>query len=213
MIPTLHINPVLSERQRRQAALVYYQSFAGNFAPLSRSPRQVVRLLCRALNPERTVVVFAGDRVVAVAGMRFRGQQMLHFRLSHLARYLGWWQGLLSQTTTGYLLRSQEPDELLVDGLAVRESWRGRGIGKRLLTAIKEIACSEGLSVVRLEVEADNSAALGLYRKMGFREVFFWEQDPLPPEEKISMEWPVHPETYRELSPEKNRFPGRIHRR
>lgn len=53
--------------------------------------------------------------------------------------------------------------------IAVDESWRGQGIGERLLRAAEQAAHERGCNLMRLEVRPDNAAALGMYEKQGYR--------------------------------------------
>ncbi len=55
-----------------------------------------------------------------------------------------------------------------VQTVAVALEEQGRGTGRILLEALVERAVARGAGVLRLEVRADNAAALGLYRAMGF---------------------------------------------
>lgn len=52
--------------------------------------------------------------------------------------------------------------------LVVAPTFRGRGIGRALLTALLAAARSLGYRRVEIGAEADNKAALSLYRQMGF---------------------------------------------
>lgn len=53
--------------------------------------------------------------------------------------------------------------------LGVEAAWRGRGIGRALLTALADRARSGGAEALSLSVDANNAAAVGLYQSMGFR--------------------------------------------
>jgi len=55
-------------------------------------------------------------------------------------------------------------------GMAVAREWRGRGVGSALLAAAIEWARERGLHKLSLSVFAHNTAAIGLYRKLGFVE-------------------------------------------
>lgn len=54
---------------------------------------------------------------------------------------------------------------------AVAESHRGRGLGRRLLEHVLEVARERGVEALYLEVRVSNEAALALYRAYGFTEV------------------------------------------
>lgn len=53
-------------------------------------------------------------------------------------------------------------------GMGVRQEYRGRGIGTRLIDAVLEKAREKGLERIELEVFASNTHARELYRKSGF---------------------------------------------
>jgi len=53
-------------------------------------------------------------------------------------------------------------------GLGVAMSWRGRGIGRRLLAATLAMAETQGLERIELRVYTDNERAIRLYEEFGF---------------------------------------------
>ena len=55
-------------------------------------------------------------------------------------------------------------------GIAILEGYRGIGLGQRVLTLLLENAKKIGLTLVELEVFANNGRAIHVYEKMGFRE-------------------------------------------
>ena len=61
--------------------------------------------------------------------------------------------------------------EAHITNIAVRESYRRRGIGERLLMALIELSLKLGARLITLEVRASNTAARRLYTKYGFIEV------------------------------------------
>ena len=57
---------------------------------------------------------------------------------------------------------------LEVNGLAVDPAQQGRGIGRALITALRDEATRRGAGRLLLEVRADNPSALSLYAATGF---------------------------------------------
>jgi putative acetyltransferase len=57
-----------------------------------------------------------------------------------------------------------------VKRMYVRPDQRGRGVGKRVLAEIEQIARRAGLPLLRLETGIHNTEALALYRRAGFVE-------------------------------------------
>lgn len=55
--------------------------------------------------------------------------------------------------------------------VAVTPRLRGKGLGRRLMARVMEVARERGVEKLYLEVRASNTAALELYRSLGFVEV------------------------------------------
>jgi putative acetyltransferase len=53
-------------------------------------------------------------------------------------------------------------------GMGVLAAYRGRGIGRQLLSHTLAAARANGLTRITLEARADNARAIGLYERMGF---------------------------------------------
>ncbi len=61
-------------------------------------------------------------------------------------------------------------DVIFVDDLAVKEEYRGRGIGTQLLQVVKDKVKKEHLDGLELQVNARNTAARKMYEQIGFTE-------------------------------------------
>lgn len=61
--------------------------------------------------------------------------------------------------------------EAHVINIAVRELYRGKGIGELLILSTIDLAARMGATVMILEVRASNTAAQALYQKYGFKQV------------------------------------------
>ena len=59
-------------------------------------------------------------------------------------------------------------DEGQITNIAVRKKFRGMKVGSRLLSELIGWACKKEISVIGLEVRAENKAAMALYEKFGF---------------------------------------------
>lgn len=55
--------------------------------------------------------------------------------------------------------------------LAITPALRGRGVGRRLLADAERGARARGCERLRLEVRADNAAAIALYQAAGYRRI------------------------------------------
>ncbi|MCI0504655.1 MAG: ribosomal protein S18-alanine N-acetyltransferase [Gammaproteobacteria bacterium] len=71
----------------------------------------------------------------------------------------------------GYCIMSTGASEAHVLNLCIAQGYRRRGLGKRLLTHMLELAKHRQVGTVFLEVRPSNKAAISLYEKMGFNEI------------------------------------------
>jgi [ribosomal protein S18]-alanine N-acetyltransferase len=69
----------------------------------------------------------------------------------------------------GYIVARMGAEELHINNVAVRENYRRRGIGRRLIDRILEEGKRSGATTAFLELRAGNAAALALYEECGFR--------------------------------------------
>jgi len=67
---------------------------------------------------------------------------------------------------------------LNVHDLAVLPEWRGRGVGRALLSGAEERARRDGCCKLTLEVQDDNLRARGLYESFGFADFVVGSEAP-----------------------------------
>lgn len=108
---------------------------------------------------------FPGDRLSP------RQFQYHHTRPSSLLR-----SALRHGELSGYaltLLRADSPAARLYS-IVVAPAARGAGLGRRLLIDAEQVALDAGAVELRLEVRADNLAAIALYRAQNYHQFRRW---------------------------------------
>ena len=68
----------------------------------------------------------------------------------------------------GYVAFGIAGESMVLSKLYLFGEFRGMGIGTRILQMIEDLARSEGISAVRLDVNVENSGALRLYERSGY---------------------------------------------
>ena len=71
----------------------------------------------------------------------------------------------------GYGVMSVGAGEAHILNLCIGETYRCRGVGRRLLTYLIERGAAAGMSEAFLEVRPSNTAAIRLYQSVGFEQV------------------------------------------
>ncbi|CAJ36560.1 GNAT family N-acetyltransferase [Methanocella arvoryzae] len=90
----------------------------------------------------------------------------------------------IDDQVVGLLLSSQIADgSVLILDIAVDSSHRGKGIGGKMLENLISKSAMLGRRQIVLAVTLDNEPAIGLYRKMGFRQTSIFDQYVLELEE------------------------------
>ncbi len=87
-------------------------------------------------------------------------------RVGYVCRVVTW-----AEQITGYGVMSVGAGEAHILNLCISESFRCRGIGRRLLSYLIERGTAAGMSEAFLEVRPSNTAAIRLYLSFGFEQV------------------------------------------
>jgi ribosomal protein S18 acetylase RimI-like enzyme len=158
------------------------------------------------------------------AGRQILREMRFWARLGWLLRVLEWFLPPGEAFAPGYvwvedgrivgytMVRRLRPGskDWLIANVAVAEGFRGRGIGRALVSACLEYARAFGARRAILQVRADNMPALQLYRSLGFQEmgwIQLWRREAEGRPERLgapALEIPgcrVRPAWAAELSP------------
>jgi ribosomal-protein-alanine N-acetyltransferase len=79
-------------------------------------------------------------------------------------------RAMIAGKLAGFILSRVVAGEAEILSVAIAESWRGRGIGRRLLDLHLRRLAGLGVRTVFLEVDEDNQPARQLYRRAWFAE-------------------------------------------
>lgn len=83
----------------------------------------------------------------------------------HARRFEAWGDGVLAGLVAAYI---DEGARAFITSVSVLPAWSGRGVATALLARCATHARSSGALELTLEVGAQNTAAISLYRKAGF---------------------------------------------
>ena len=105
----------------------------------------------------------------------FLGREPIPLRLIRNFRDRLWPQGVphkpTNDTPLGFVSVWFITEEAHITAIAVKEAWRGQGLGELLLIGAIETAMHRKSRVVTLEVRVSNVSAISLYEKYSFKRV------------------------------------------
>ncbi|MEU1230564.1 GNAT family N-acetyltransferase [Streptomyces sp. NPDC005828] len=156
-----------------RVAELYWEAFGRKLGAALGPAERGRAFIARHLHHDRAAVALApgGGQVVGVAGYRLGGRGLTGGGVRDVLSGYGLFRGLPRLAVLALLERTPEPQELVMDGIAVDPAHRGTGIGGRLLTEITAVAAEHGRSRVRLDVIDVNPRARALYERYGFTAV------------------------------------------
>ncbi|MDX1993153.1 MAG: GNAT family N-acetyltransferase [bacterium] len=168
MMDALTLQHGLPEHLRQQAAQIYVDAFRKKLTPIFKTTETAVEILQQDLNGRHAIVALQDDHLLGLTGLHLPDGHFMHIQPRTVMRHLGTLEGGLRYLLMGLLARTTRPGELLMDGIAVHASARGRGIGSKLLNAVIDYARSHHYQRVRLDVVDTNPDAKRLYERIGF---------------------------------------------
>jgi ribosomal protein S18 acetylase RimI-like enzyme len=168
-IQEVTIKPGLDNNQRNEAAQIYFDAFSRKLTPLIGEPATAVPILARNLEPSSVLTAIHNETLLGFVGLHHKGQPFLNWQWEDLTEAFGFIQGTLRYGLAILFMRNPPPGVLLLDGIAVSSTARGKGVGRQLLTAVANFGQEHGYHSVQLDVVDTNPAAQRLYERMGFQ--------------------------------------------
>lgn len=92
------------------------------------------------------------------------------FRFSLLAEYDIGLVAVVDSHVAGFCIIRTSFDYADVINVAVKPSFQGKGIGRRLMEEVMKLGKERGVTSFGLEVRVSNAAAIALYHNVGFKE-------------------------------------------
>ncbi len=162
----------IPEDQRAAAARLYDEAFGPKLSRAVSDPSQRVARSAASLVGEYAYCALLDGEIVGLAGFQTAEAGLtsgINYR--GLLAQLGFVRGNCAALIFSLYERKPTPGQLVMDGIAVRQDMRGRGIGTRLLDELVAHAVQQGYESIRLDVIDINPAARRLYERYGFKAV------------------------------------------
>lgn len=160
----------LGEGYRRAIVQVYVGGFADDFSGISRDSGALAYAFEHMLLLERFYIALVDDEPVGLASLSEGDQELFAPRWRQLRRHLGPVRGLLALIVIRrWFMGPSEgarPGVAEIGFVATAPTYQGRGVATALLRHL--LALPQYREYVLEDIKDTNTAALGLYRKLGF---------------------------------------------
>lgn len=150
---------------KKVAKLVYDVDFR-TFDMLFKSPDNAIKTIAKSLQDEDmetfTVILDENDHVIGIL-IYYIDKFPRHFNFKSLRL-------LIVDILDYFVLCDVGPGDLYIAEIAIDDTLRGHGLGRRVINETIEYARQKNLNRVILDADFRNTSAKRLYEKIGFRE-------------------------------------------
>ena len=148
---------------------IFYDSFERKITAFIKSKQKARSIYENSLNTDRIMLAVEDKKITGMAGLHYDDRNFTDIKYDTLKMHYN----PLNSFFMYWMLRLMTPKvqkgTVRIDSLAVDRSYRGKGIGTKLIEGVIEFARQNGYSEVLLEVVDTNPKAKVLYERMGFK--------------------------------------------
>ena len=160
----------LPEAFKATATQVYFNALREKLEPILGNDHRAQDALSSNLATDKCLVAICDGKLVGIMGIQSNKGGFINPNLKSMTRIYGIFGGMLRVGGLAMLNHTTRPDELYVDGVAVVNEMRGKGIGSHLFGLLERKALKDGIRRISLEVIETNTRAKALYKHLGFVE-------------------------------------------
>jgi GNAT superfamily N-acetyltransferase len=161
----------IRSEHKEDSARLYAIAFKSKFLRILGGPDKIAELLMDGLNTQRGISAISADgELLGVLGFHLDNKSLVDITFKSMVAHYGLIKGAIASVVLAILFyrKSANRSQLLMDGIAVKEGNRGRGIGKQLFLELERFAHARGMTSIRLDVIDENPKAKSLYESIGF---------------------------------------------
>ncbi len=159
----------IAGHDRQRAAELYEEAFGAKLGIAIRQKEHRVALLRDGFQLSHAITASEGEYLVGLAGFCTQKNSLTSgITYRSILKQLGFFKGQKAAIVLGLFERKALENELLMDGIAVSESYRGQGVGTALFDALIAYAKDNNYQRIRLDVIDTNPDARRLYERLGF---------------------------------------------
>lgn len=161
-LPEEHVDDALS---------VIHEAFAKKFCIGFRSAEDLILLFRDSVDRGSCITGIVDGRLSGILAVKKKNRTFYNLGIRPLLTTFGPLKTLRALLNLGLLSLedSVKADEFKVETIAVDPNFRGMGIGSALMKKAEEQARSLGMRKMTLDVICENTGAIRLYKRLGYR--------------------------------------------
>ncbi len=150
------------------ASELFLSALAEKFVPILGNDSKATKLIRSSIVVSSCFSALEDNKLLGLLAVQTENQNFLNPSFKDLSAHYGFW-GAVSKGFALHLLQHKpKPEELYVEGIAVVDFARGKGVGTKLFEELMSFARTQSFKKITLEVIDTNQRALQLYERLGF---------------------------------------------
>lgn len=150
------------------ATNLFLTAFEEKFTPILGDKTKAISLFKASIIPANCLSAVEDGKLLGVLAMQTDTQKFMDISYENLKTHYGLVGGIIKAAGLMLLQHHPKPKTMHIEGIAVEDFARGKGVGTKLLDELMAIAVSENFETMTLEVIDTNPRAQKLYERLGF---------------------------------------------
>jgi len=130
-----------------------------------------MNLIQKGINTSNCVAAISNDNMLmGLAGFHLNKSSFINISFHSMIKLFGFIKGSIKyvQMSVIFYRNPDHKKQMLMDGIAVGETNRGKGIGRLLFAELEQFAKTNNITSIKLDVIDENPRAKKLYESIGF---------------------------------------------
>lgn len=150
------------------ASELFLSALSEKFVPIFGDDSKAIELVGSSIVVSSCFSALEDNKLLGVLAVQTENRNFLNPSFKDLSTYYGFWGAVVKGVALNLLQHKPKSKELYIEGIAVVDFVRGKGVGTKLFEELMSFAQTQSFKKITLEVIDTNHRALQLYERLGF---------------------------------------------